>query len=166
MSAKFVNKTAWPVFVLLAAAVLPASARPYAQYGASASLRQGQSADIEGQMLAQGHPFSDVLVGQRWDIRSESLGSGLAGTSLDATFMSDGSFVGMLNPPPGDRLVMRQQVHGRWQAAGPLLFLIYNYLMAGYPSPTQIPIQIAEMSQNKLVGVDKFGRLWEFRRIR
>lgn len=143
MSAKLINRTTWLVFVVFAVVMLP-----------------------QGQTLAQSDTFGDVLVGHRWDIRSESLGSGLAGTSLDATFMSDGSFVGMLNPPPGDRLVIPQQVNGRWQVAGPLLYLSYNYLMGGYPSPTQIPIEITEISQNKLVGVDKFYRLWEFSRIR
>jgi hypothetical protein len=105
--------------------------------GCGYPLRQERtSSDVQGRTLA------DVLVGHRWEARSETLGSGLPGTSLDATFQSAGGFEGRLKTPPGDILARAQQVNGRWHVVGSLLFLNYSYVMGGIPSPTEVAIEI------------------------
>lgn len=109
----------------------------------------------------------DVLVGRRWQAKSQSLG----GQGLIITFMRKDQFTGQLtgigyDTPP-------QPVNGKWQVIESLLFLEYVYNMHvqyGFatqvtPMPTQLQIQITQGTESKLLGVDRYAHLWEWDRI-
>jgi hypothetical protein len=115
-----------------------------------------------GYPLAQQHTFADVLADNQWEARS----AGLAAESLVAIFNSDGSLQGMLKNPPDDLIIRPQRVAGKWHVANPLLLLGYNYTtVSGGPAEAEFTIEITEVSEDKLSGVDKRLRLWEFERL-
>jgi len=109
----------------------------------------------------QAATLSDFLVGQRWLVRSGTLGDGRI---LDAAFSQDGSFNGMLTAPPDDFFVKTQQVNGNWHAAGSLLSIQWDWVQSSGPYHEEVPIEISDASADKLVGVDKWFRLWELAR--
>lgn len=100
----------------------------------------------------------DVLNGHRWVARSHSL----VFESLEATFNSDGSFDGVIETSPQSTLHKPGPLSGRWQLAKPLLFIKYVDVMGGYPSDTEHTIKITEFNERRIVGVDKYLRMWEF----
>jgi hypothetical protein len=110
----------------------------------------------------QGKSFAELLVNSQWEARS----AGLAAQSLQATFASDGTFEGILNNPPGDMIISPQQVSGQWHVAAPILALTYNYVdnMSG-PARAEFEIEITEVSESRLSGIDKWVRLWEFQKL-
>ena len=115
-----------------------------------------------GYPLGQERSFADLLVNCRWEARS----SALAAESLEANFGSDGSFEGMLSNPPDDLIIRPQRVRGRWHVANPLLLLSYPYVtVSGGPAEAEFSIEITEISEHRLSGVDKRLRLWEFERL-
>jgi len=105
--------------------------------------------------------LANVLSGNRWVVRSRSL----AFASLEAVFDGGGSFAGLMRIAPNDSLHRPGPLNGRWQVAGPMLFLHYVSVMGGQQLPTEHAIEITEASEYRLVGVDKFARLWEFARM-
>src|SRR5215472_9280285 len=104
----------------------------------------------------QGQSFAELLVGSQWEARS----AGLSAQSLQANFAADGTFEGILNNPPGDMLISPQQVSGRWHVAAPILVLTYNYVdnMSG-PATAEFEIEITEVYENRLSGIDKWVRV-------
>jgi zinc-ribbon domain len=115
-----------------------------------------------GYPLGQEKSFADLLANGRWVARS----SAMAAESLEATFASDGSVEGILSNPPDDLIIRPQRVRGRWHVASPLLLLSYSYVTvdAG-PGEAEFAIEITEISDHRLSGVDKGLRLWEFERL-
>ena len=114
------------------------------------------------QQEQQGKSFADLLVDSRWEARS----AGLAAQSLQENFAGDGTFEGILNNPPSDMIIRPQQVSGRWHVASPILVLTYNYIdnLSG-PARAEFEIEITEVSENRLSGIDKWVRLWEFEKL-
>ena len=106
-------------------------------------------------------PISDLLIGHRWLVQSGTLGNGRI---LDAAFTQDGSFNGMLTAPPDDFFVRTQQVNGNWHVAGSLLSVQWDWVQSSGPYHEEVPIEISDFSADKLVGVDKWSRLWELER--
>jgi len=112
--------------------------------------------------LAQEQTFADVLADHEWEARS----AGLAAESLVATFNGDGSFDGMLNNSPYDLIIRPQRVAGNWHVANGLLLLTYGYVsVSGGPAEAEFAIQMTGVSENKLTGIDKYVRLWQFERL-
>jgi hypothetical protein len=119
----------------------------------------GFLSDIEG-------TTSNPLVGPRWQVRSETLGT--RGSSMDAVFNSDGSFTGELNARPGSPMDRDQTIHGTWEMEEPLLLLKYQIVNAvgNYPftSDVKFSIRMHEISGSRMEGIDEHGRLWIFER--
>jgi hypothetical protein len=115
-----------------------------------------------GNPLEQRRTFATALAGHRWEARS----AGLAAEGLEATFRNDGSFQGVLENPPNDMVIRPQRVSGKWHVAGPLLLLSYRYVMemAG-PGTAEFTIEITEATEDRMAGVDKLLRMWEFERL-
>jgi hypothetical protein len=106
-----------------------------------------------------------ILCAGTWSAESGTLVDAI----LDATFSSDHSFQGQTRPDPrrvvGLQLVAHARFQGRWQVAGPQLFLDFPLTMASGPAQTQIAIQFNRISDDALSGVDAFLRGWEWRKI-
>jgi hypothetical protein len=115
-----------------------------------------------GYPLEDRRTFASALTGHRWEARS----AGLAAEALEASFNNDGSFEGALKNPPNDLVIKPQRVTGRWHVAGSLLLLSYRYVMemAG-PGTAEFTIEISEATEDRLAGVDKLLRMWEFERL-
>src|SRR4030095_2019136 len=107
--------------------------------------------------------ISDLLSGHRWLVQSGTLGHG---RTLDAAFSQDGNFTGMLTAPADDFFLRTQQVNGNWQVAGSLLSIQWDWVQSSGPYHEEVPIAITDFSADKLVGVDKWSRLWELERAR
>jgi hypothetical protein len=104
----------------------------------------------------------DILAGHRWMVQSQTLGNGM---SLAADFDDGGSFGGQLTAPPGYYTVQTQQVRGKWHVAGSLLILEWDWMQVAGRFHEEVPIEISNLSEDRLQGVDKWFRLWEFQRI-
>lgn len=100
---------------------------------------------------------ADVLTGHQWVARSHSL----VFESLEATFNGDGTFNGVIRTSPQSSLHKPGPLRGRWQLAKPLLFIKYVDVMDGYPADTEHTIEISEFNERRIVGVDKYFRMWE-----
>ena len=70
----------------------------------------------------------------------------------------------MLSAPPDDFFVRTQQVNGNWHVAGSLLSIQWDWVQSSGPYHEEVPIEISDFSADKLVGVDKWFRLWELER--
>jgi hypothetical protein len=109
----------------------------------------------------------DVLGGHQWLVRSASLGPGV---SLAAAFNPDGNFTGSINAPPGGLFIRSQEVTGAWYFTGGVLFLQWNWIEGKGPFASQryneVPIEIRSISASKVVGIDRWGTLWNFQRIK
>jgi len=98
-----------------------------------------------------------------------------------AAFQSGGTFEGILQNPPDDMIIRPQRVRGLWGVESSFLILSYNYtdsLTGGPPATARFIIQITDVSERRLAGVQKahmvypFGggeadeiRLWRFERL-
>ena len=96
-------------------------------------------------------------------MQSGTLGNG---RTLDATFSEDGSFNGMLVAPPDDFFVRTQQINGNWHAAESILSIQWDWAQSSGTYHEEVPIEISDFSDDKLVGVDKWFRVWEFERTK
>ena len=105
---------------------------------------------------------ADVLAGQRWRVQSQTLGDGRV---LDGIFDQSGRFSGTIYAPPGDFFLQSQRVNGKWHIAGSLLIFEWDWVQSSGPYHEQVPIEISELSQDRLKGVDRWLRLWEFERV-
>jgi len=125
------------------------------------------------QQAQQERNLSDLLIGKRWQARSQTLG----GSILEVMFMPNGKFNGLLMPNTSDPNVvmilqhvpLKQQINGTWQVIGPQLVLDYAYITrvhSGFVSSNLKPIQFTQLSEDKLLGVDGSGRVWEWAKIR
>jgi hypothetical protein len=113
------------------------------------------------------YTVSDVLTGHRWRMRSSYLGDGII---LEADFKDGGSFDGTITAPPNayDLTPTYQQVSGKWNMEGPVLFLDWEWIWNGGPAYWHIPIKISSVSQYNLQGIyegELSLSLWEFERI-
>ena len=113
-------------------------------------------------MEEEGPTLSGLVAERRWSVRSAGLGGAVC---LEAHFDSNGSFDGMLFVPPGDVLQSTQPVRGSWNVAGSLLVLNWDAISSSMTFNNEVAIEITNASDNKLSGVDKYLRLWEFERI-
>ena len=105
------------------------------------------------------------LTSQFADHQWSVLSAGLAAESLEIIVSSDGSFQGVLRNPPDDLVIQPQRVNGRWQMANTLLLLSYSYFtVSGGGAEAEFAIQITAASEQRLSGVDKWLRSWEFER--
>lgn len=119
-------------------------------------------AQAQGGSSTQQQSFAAVLVGHRWEARS----AGLACQGLIAIFHNGNAFEGMLQNPSNNFVIRPQMVRGKWHVAGQLLILTYNYIMnLSGPARAEFSIQITEVSERSLAGLDNRGRLWEFERL-
>lgn len=99
-----------------------------------------------------------ALTGHRWEARSHSL----VFEALDATFNSDGTFNGFRRTSPESTLYQAGPQNGRWQIAKPFLFIKYVDVMTDAPPvDTEHTIEIREFTEHRIVGVDKYFRMWE-----
>jgi len=146
---------------------------------ADANKRSAQSLPVETEPKASPaarRSVADVLAGHRWEVRSD----GLACQGLNAVFSVNGTFDGNLENPPNDMIIKPQRVRGEWSVASPsFLALSYHYndsLTGGPPATAKFMIQITEVSERKITGVQKVHmvytsgeadetRLWEFERL-
>jgi hypothetical protein len=104
---------------------------------------------------------SEVLAGHRWLVRSKTLGNGRA---LEADFDPQGGFTGVVFAPPNDYFLKSQGVNGTWHVARSLLVLQWDWMQNSGTYHEEVPMEVSECAQDKLVGVHKWGRLWEFQR--
>jgi hypothetical protein len=96
-----------------------------------------------------------------------AVSAGLAAEGLEISASSDGSFLGVLRNPSDDLVIRPQRVNGRWQMANSLLLLSYPYFTAsGGIAEAEFLIQLSVVSEQRLSGVDKWLRSWEFERRR
>lgn len=111
-------------------------------------------------------PIAQVLVGHQWVVRSSTLGNGIA---LAVIFNQDGSFRGMITAPPGDYMVPNQRTNGAWYSAQPLLILQWDWVRGPgqfkMREHNEVPIEITTISSNRMQGMDKWVRLWQFARV-
>jgi hypothetical protein len=128
-------------------------------------------------LFTQQRSFAALLAGHRWEIRSGGLGC----QGLIAVFQIGGTFNGILQNPPDDMIIRPQRVRGKWGVESSFLILSYNYidsLTGGPPATARFMIQITEVSERSLSGVQQvrmvypFGggeadetRLWRFERL-
>lgn len=113
-------------------------------------------------MAQRSSGFAGTLQGGRWLLRSAAL----AAESLDAVFGAGGRLEGVLRNPPDDMIIRPQRVQGRWHAASPLLLLSYAYAtVSGGPAEAEFTIEITDVAEDRLSGVDKRLRLWEIERL-
>ena len=63
-------------------------------------------------------------------------------------------------------IISPQQVSGRWHVAAQILVLTHNYMdnLSG-TARAEFEIEITEVSENRLSGIDKWVRLWEFQKL-
>jgi hypothetical protein len=127
---------------------------------------QAEACPACGYPLRLAASVSDLLVGQTWRARSGTLLDAM----LEATFNEDGTFIGrtVTNQqaivPGAIPTITPAAVEGTWVARGPELYLDFPLTMMGNTSPTQIAVSFHEISPDRLVGVDKWGRPWEMDR--
>jgi hypothetical protein len=109
--------------------------------------------------------IAQLLVGHQWVVQSGTLGNGV---DLAVTFNQDGSFMGMIAAPPGDYMVQNQPVNGTWYPAPPVLILQWDSVRGPgqhkMREHNEVPIEITTISSNRLQGIDKWWRLWQFNR--
>lgn len=128
---------------------------------------QAESCPHCGYPLQRDVGLFQILVGKRWRAQSGTLMDAV----LEATFNDDGSFVGATKTEEaaaargGPPVITPSEVQGTWVATGSELFLDFPLTMMGIPSPTQIGIALQQISQDRLVGVDKWARPWHLQRI-
>ena len=114
-----------------------------------------------GYPLAQQRTYGEVLANRVWEARS----AGLAAQSLTASFHDNGTLEGILANPPDDLVIRPQRVRGKWHFANPLLMISYAYAtVSGGSAEAEFAIEITQMSETRLTGIDKYLRLWEFER--
>jgi hypothetical protein len=97
-----------------------------------------------------------------------------SGTLVDAvliaTFSPNHSFSGETQPDPARvarmQAVANARFEGRWQVAGRQLFIQFPLTMMGMTTQTDVGIELTEISEETLSGIDKFVRSWEWRRLR
>jgi hypothetical protein len=106
-----------------------------------------------------------ILCAGRWLAQSGTLVDAM----LTAAFSPNHTFQGQTRHDPnrvtGIQLVGDADFQGRWQVAGPQLFLDFPLSLAGGRSQTQIAIQFTQISANALSGVDGFRRGWEWQNV-
>jgi hypothetical protein len=106
-----------------------------------------------------------ILCTGRWVAQSGTLVDAM----LEAEFSPNYTFQGLTRPDPnrvaGLQLVAYANFQGRWQVAGPQLFLDFPLTMASGPAQTQVAIQFTRISADALSGVDKWLRGWEWERV-
>jgi hypothetical protein len=163
---------------------LPSSKNQVQTGQKSGELPSWSKLDEKSSAIKKSGSFETVLADHRWEVRSPVL----ACQGLIAVFHDGGTFEGMLRNPQDDVLIRPQRVSGKWHVASPLLVLSYNYTgnLSG-PAEAQFTIQITEVSERSLSGVDyvvrdltvvgipkefkkatelnQDKRLWEFERL-
>jgi hypothetical protein len=91
---------------------------------------------------------------------------------LTATFSPDHSFRGETRSDPNGvgrqqgalRMVADADFQGNWQVIGTQLFLDFPLTMLGNTSPTHVPMQFTQISDDALSAVDGFQRGWKWQR--
>ncbi len=107
--------------------------------------------------------LTDILTGKRWQASSQTHGF------KEISFMRNDKFIGLLI---AGYATPAQQVNGTWQAFESQLLLDYpctmqadsGWTVQGILSQAQIQIQFSQISDSRLLGVDRNARAWELHR--